>query len=671
MRKIAAAVILSVLAFNAVALEKPAGGEKVLLEDWYVQKLNGKTSGWAHHRSFETTEGGRVVIKSNVEEVMNLNVGGTTLPMTMKAEFVESKEGHLLSLGFLQDDGMVEKVTEGRVEGGKLHLTIDSGGQVYQREINLPDDVIVGYAEEMLTRKKGFVPGTTYSYKTFTPELGVQTFARKVVGKEKIEVNGAPVVLNRIDLSGMAPGVTMSEYRDDEGHTIAGKLPLLGMEFIMELSTAEDVAIVRQGKQEGVDISELTFSKIVNPHPRPRRVESARYLIKPVDGKPFEDLKLDGGGQKSRETAEGIVLEVSFPRKFLNEAAEAKEENVPEVGVAAASFAVPTDCPYKECLSSGPYVQSDLPEIKQRARDIVANAKDYLEAARKCEKWVRQNLNLSMGKMSFAPASVILEKREGDCTEAGVLLASLLRAEEIPCRLVAGVVQVQGLIGFHMWAEVWGGKKGGEDTWIPFDSAVPSEGRVDATHIRLAAISDDANVNQGAMALAQVIGRVSFTGLEYRAEGMVWGEGQPWAVVEKGTVVHKGYLVTFPIPVGMKLGSIAKDGEVKLVDEKEDSHTIRVNDKEIPPEYSFTEAFLDFARHGWRISLKEFRSYHERPGLDVFTSKDKREVKVIYINDGDALIRIIEEPPVRFSESLKEIIKGLRFLTKAGYGESR
>jgi transglutaminase-like putative cysteine protease len=677
MRKIAVLLgVLVVIAVNAVALEKPAASDKVLLEDWYILKLNGNSSGWAHHRSVETAgEDGKTVIKSEIEEMMSLKMGEAAISITSDGIFIESPDGHMLSYSYSQDDGMVKKITSGRVEGGKLRLNIDSGGQTYQREIDFPDDVIVGYAEELLTRKHGFAPGTTYSYKTYNPELGVQTITRKVVGKEKLEINGAPSELNRIDMLGMMPGVTLSEYRDDNGRAVAAKFPVFNMEFLLELSSAEQVAKIRNkaGTIEGTDIMALRYARIVNSHPRPRRVERAVYLIQPTDGKPFEDLNLSGGGQKARAGKDGIVLEVGYPRKFLAGASKTDNDEgvIPQLGVTTANFVTPTDCPYTACLSSGPYVQSDLPEIKQRARDIVANAKDYLDAARKCEKWVRQNLLFIGSGMNFAPASTILEKRRGDCTEAAVLLASLLRAEAIPCRLVAGVAQLQGIVGFHMWVEVWGGEKGGKEVWIPFDSAVPSGPMVDATHIRLATAADDANVMQSVASLMQVIGRVKITALKYYAGGMEWEDKQPWTVVEKGTLVHKGFLITCPVPAGMILESIAKDGEVKFVDEKDDKHTIRVNVKEIPPEYSFTNTIQDFRRYGWRISFTDFIDYDGRKGVDVVISKNGREVKAIHINDGDALIRIVEEPPVRFSESLKEITKGLRFLTEAGYDEGR
>jgi len=59
---------------------------------------------------------------------------------------------------------------------------------------------------------------------------------------------------------------------------------------------------------------------------------------------------------------------------------------------------------------------------------------------------------------SMADAVSTLESGAGDCTEHAVLFASLMRAEGIPTRLVAGLYLTRGgLWGYHMWAAYWNG----------------------------------------------------------------------------------------------------------------------------------------------------------------------------------------------------------------------
>ena len=64
--------------------------------------------------------------------------------------------------------------------------------------------------------------------------------------------------------------------------------------------------------------------------------------------------------------------------------------------------------------------------------------------------------NFSVG---FASASEVARKREGDCTEHGILLAALGRAMGIPSRVVSGLVYVDEFKGvekamvYHMWTQ--------------------------------------------------------------------------------------------------------------------------------------------------------------------------------------------------------------------------
>jgi transglutaminase/protease-like cytokinesis protein 3 len=81
----------------------------------------------------------------------------------------------------------------------------------------------------------------------------------------------------------------------------------------------------------------------------------------------------------------------------------------------------------------------------------------------------------------FATAAEVVRSREGDCTEHAVLLAALCRAEQIPARVVLGLVYSPSHQGFafHMWNEVWV-----EDRWIPLDATL-GRGGIGAGHIKI------------------------------------------------------------------------------------------------------------------------------------------------------------------------------------------
>jgi len=68
----------------------------------------------------------------------------------------------------------------------------------------------------------------------------------------------------------------------------------------------------------------------------------------------------------------------------------------------------------------------------------------------------------SLGR-GFAGLDEILDSREGDCTEAALLLAALLRKSGVPARLAYGLLLTEaGLVG-HAWTELW---QGGRWHWL-------------------------------------------------------------------------------------------------------------------------------------------------------------------------------------------------------------
>ena len=62
-----------------------------------------------------------------------------------------------------------------------------------------------------------------------------------------------------------------------------------------------------------------------------------------------------------------------------------------------------------------------------------------------------------------------MRSHEGDCSEHGVLLAAMLRAEGIPSRVASGLVWMDGLdaFGWHMWTQAFI-----DGQWIDLDATL-------------------------------------------------------------------------------------------------------------------------------------------------------------------------------------------------------
>lgn len=95
-----------------------------------------------------------------------------------------------------------------------------------------------------------------------------------------------------------------------------------------------------------------------------------------------------------------------------------------------------------------------------------ANERSAEALLRRTDQWISRK-SMAIG---FVTASVVFDRREGDCTEHAVLAAALLRCNAIPARLASGyaVVRVGNAVAAvgHMWTERF------DDGWRVHDAAL-------------------------------------------------------------------------------------------------------------------------------------------------------------------------------------------------------
>lgn len=89
----------------------------------------------------------------------------------------------------------------------------------------------------------------------------------------------------------------------------------------------------------------------------------------------------------------------------------------------------------------------------------------------KFEAFVAQFIDKPTYAEGFNIASVVASQRSGDCTEHAVLLTALLRAHDIPARVMLGTVLIDDGLSLravgHAWVEAWQ-----EHQWQILDSAL-------------------------------------------------------------------------------------------------------------------------------------------------------------------------------------------------------
>ncbi|MBL8680396.1 MAG: transglutaminase domain-containing protein [Myxococcales bacterium] len=125
-------------------------------------------------------------------------------------------------------------------------------------------------------------------------------------------------------------------------------------------------------------------------------------------------------------------------------------------------------------------VDYDQEPLRSRC-ESPANQRTVEALSRRTEQWITRK-NMAVG---FVTASVVFERREGDCTEHAVLAAAFLRCNGIPARLASGYAIVRegnvvAAVG-HMWTEQY------DRGWRVVDAALPSRA-ADAVRLRFATI---------------------------------------------------------------------------------------------------------------------------------------------------------------------------------------
>jgi transglutaminase-like putative cysteine protease len=109
--------------------------------------------------------------------------------------------------------------------------------------------------------------------------------------------------------------------------------------------------------------------------------------------------------------------------------------------------------------------------LRTRAAKLAQGSPSDVETARRVWTFVSTSFDYKLGATLFATSREALRDLKGDCSEAAVLTAALLRAAGIPSRVVLGYATLgQGVWIGHAWTEAWlGGARGG---WVGVDAAL-------------------------------------------------------------------------------------------------------------------------------------------------------------------------------------------------------
>lgn len=134
-------------------------------------------------------------------------------------------------------------------------------------------------------------------------------------------------------------------------------------------------------------------------------------------------------------------------------------------------------------LESDEFINPNNENIINLANQLTANLSDEYEIAFEMSNWVYKNINYNLSAIS-EPAKKdsvwVLNSKQGTCNELSILLTSLLRAKNIPSRIVTGITKTNNSWIPHSWVEAYFPES---SKWIPFDPTFAQLGYVDENHI--------------------------------------------------------------------------------------------------------------------------------------------------------------------------------------------
>ncbi|MFA6044223.1 MAG: transglutaminase domain-containing protein [Phycisphaerales bacterium] len=461
---------------------------------WYILDMFGGKVGWMH--STVTDDGTQVVSKSVME--FRLKRGAAEVNMSMQTEFVETAEGAPVSMRSVQKFGATAIDNQFVFGPDGVTMTSRQGDSVKTSKEPLPEGKWLPPAaaeKYVLQRVKSGAKEVTV--RTMDPSNGltVATSTRKGIEPAKLKVGEREMdVTKSLVTVSLRPGVTSTEYTDDEGELLRSETSLAGLPVILNAATEEEAKALAAHAAPEVMVS--TFVKPSRAIPNARISNRGVYVLKMSEG---ELPPIPSTGSQTVEKLDGGSARVTVATGAGNKAPEADA----------------TDAKY---LKATAMCNSEDEKVKELAAKALKNSGKapaaQAEALRRFVHKYIQNKDLDVG---FASASEVARNAEGDCTEHGVLLAGMLRAAGIPARVASGLIYAdsfaggKNIFGYHMWAQALLDGNGGKH-WVDLDATFPDIRPFDATHITLGySALEDGDPVAGMSSIAGLLGKLSVT----------------------------------------------------------------------------------------------------------------------------------------------------------------
>ncbi|MCH9648483.1 MAG: transglutaminase-like domain-containing protein [Deltaproteobacteria bacterium] len=427
---------------------------------WYVVELLGQRAGYFRIESRPIRFEGNAAWRTEEtlrNELTRRNGGATeTVVVVSRTTLISDAAGNTLRIENVLDQGGGETSSVVEVNGNKAFLTQETDGDTRRFEMPWDEEVVGPQVADQAIEAMLAGDSEEVSYQVFSFEAGNRTLEMKARVIERRE-DGSTIVEQ--DFVGL--GAKTREVYDRDAILLRQEVGPV----VLRLASRAEALEPLESTLQAFDRMTVTLDR---PLPMAGELRKASFRLVPRE--PGDEISVGGmfiqdGRQRVALRGGGEILVVDVPSEPWQD--EANSSFDPRDYLAASSL-----------------IENDDPEIQAVARHQAGDLSNPLSAARRLERWVHENVAFLGSGIGLATARQTLKSRDGDCTENAFLLAALLRAVDIPSRVVVGLVSVgsQGQPAVfvpHAWVE---GYVGG---WVAFDSAVYGP-PVDAAHLSMA-----------------------------------------------------------------------------------------------------------------------------------------------------------------------------------------
>jgi hypothetical protein len=452
------------------------------IDEWYSITLAGLPAGWSH--VVESVEGDIRTV--HADETMTIGRANVEVTVRASTQWKDHLDGRPISMQWMQEMGGPPIRTTWQFEGDIVIVTSDQGGRVNRTEQPAPTvPWLTPAATRELLEQRAAAGASEVTWRTMVPDLGlmpaVQVLTR--IGDGTVTVQGRSLSVSKWQVQTEGLPVRMETWFSKDWRPV---MTMMQAPFGEIRSQLTDEATATH--QSGGPAPELFMSLFIEPTGTlgSQLTASRAFMrLRTRDGRPL-DLPASGGQTIAGVRGDAVLLLVERDGSLL--AAE-DERDAPAFQVASTM------------IDSDDLQIQALAATATATLDADASAAMRAEAARDTVfRWIT-NKGLAT---AFASASETVRERAGDCSEHGVLLAAVLRAQGIPSRVASGLVWMDRIesFGWHMWTQALI-----DGAWVDLDATLPVPFTVGHILVATSALEDGDGQRQ-LMALLGLLGNL-------------------------------------------------------------------------------------------------------------------------------------------------------------------